>query len=154
VMMYMGFEGYIKSVKAIVSTARSMAKRIACIPGLKSMGPPPDRVTCLVAFGSDELDIFAVGEEMKKRGWGLNALLFPPALHLCVTHVHAHEEVANDLIADLTVVVAEFMKLPREQRKSAGSLKMYGSSQTIPDRSLVQALTYSYYDSYYASAQQ
>ena len=38
-----------------------------------------------MAFGSKNLNIYAVGDAMGKRGWHLNALSSPAALHMAFT---------------------------------------------------------------------
>jgi hypothetical protein len=43
-----------------------------------------DTVTS-IAFTSDELDIYAVSDYMSKKGWSLNGLQLPPALHIALT---------------------------------------------------------------------
>merc|ERR1712023_606525 len=50
------------------------------------MGHP---VAMLVALGSDELDIYAIGREVKRRsGFGLSSCQGPPCIHLCTTLRH------------------------------------------------------------------
>ena len=41
------------------------------------------------AFGSREIDIFAVGDAMDERGWCLDRQQGPDALHLMVSPEHA-----------------------------------------------------------------
>jgi hypothetical protein len=40
-----------------------------------------DPLVSVVAFGSDTVNIYAVGDAMGKKGWHLNALADPAALH-------------------------------------------------------------------------
>jgi len=44
-----------------------------------------DPLVSVVAFSSKTLNIYIVGDMMSKRGWHLNALANPSALHLAVT---------------------------------------------------------------------
>ena len=39
----------------------------------------------VVAFGSQTVNIYALGDGMSKLGWHLNALANPPALHMAFT---------------------------------------------------------------------
>jgi sphinganine-1-phosphate aldolase len=53
----------------------------------------------IVCVGSEELNIYNVGDLMTKRGWSLNSLQSPAGLHLCVTlrHVGRHERFLKDI---------------------------------------------------------
>lgn len=77
--------GYLDSCKEIVTCARTIANDIAAtIPELQILGSPPGPV---VAFSSrsEDLNILEVGDIMSKRGWHLNALSQPAALHIACT---------------------------------------------------------------------
>jgi sphinganine-1-phosphate aldolase len=54
------------------------------IPELYIVGEPPASV---IAFGSShpDVDIMEVGDIMGKRGWHLNALMDPKAVHIACT---------------------------------------------------------------------
>jgi len=84
-MTYMGEDGYIESCRNIVGTARYIAATIAReIPELRILGSPPASV---VAFKSvdPKVNILEVGDSMSKKGWHLNALQNPAALHIACT---------------------------------------------------------------------
>ena len=49
----------------------------------------------LSVSGSDDYNIYALSDEMKKRGWNLNALQFPSCIHLCCTMLHTQPGVAD-----------------------------------------------------------
>ncbi|KAG1725430.1 PLP-dependent transferase [Suillus paluster] len=84
-MQYMGTDGYLKSCREIVSCARTIANTITnSIPELYVLGSPPASV---VAFGSKspEVNVHEVGDAMSKKGWHLNALNGPAAVHIACT---------------------------------------------------------------------
>jgi hypothetical protein len=56
------------------------------------------------AFGSDSLDVFAIGDVMDERGWHLDRQKGPDALHLMLSPAHA--EVADAFLADLREAAA------------------------------------------------
>jgi hypothetical protein len=58
----------------------------------------------VMAFGSEELDIGAVGDVMDDRGWCLDRQTQPAALHLMVSPTHAR--VADAFLEDLRHAVA------------------------------------------------
>ncbi|KAL6298383.1 PLP-dependent transferase [Sparassis latifolia] len=82
---YVGHSGYVQSCRDIVSTAKDIAYRITTeMPELYVLGSPPASV---VAFSSTipTLNILEVGDKMSKKGWHLNALSNPAALHIACT---------------------------------------------------------------------
>lgn len=78
--------GYHKSTKNIITAARKIIRAIKTeIPELYVLGNPPSSV---VAFGPKEgsdVNILKVGDAMSKKGWHLNALQNPTAMHIVVT---------------------------------------------------------------------
>jgi hypothetical protein len=83
--------GYANSCKSIVTTARTIISAIETeIPELYILGSPP--ASC-VAFTSrplakgkgEEVDVLAVGDRMSQRGWHLNGLSAPKAVHIACT---------------------------------------------------------------------
>lgn len=76
--------GYTSACQAIVSAARvfSTELRHRFPSDLYVLGDPKVSV---VAFGSKSLNVYALGDRMSKRGWHLNALQNPPALHMAFT---------------------------------------------------------------------
>jgi hypothetical protein len=45
--------------------------------------------------GSEAFNIYGLGDGLKKRGWNLNMLQFPSAIHICVTLLHTKDGVAD-----------------------------------------------------------
>lgn len=78
--------GYHQSSKKIITAARKIIHGIKTeIPELYILGNPPVSV---VAFGAREglgINILKVGDTMSKKGWHLNALQNPAAIHIAVT---------------------------------------------------------------------
>ncbi len=48
--------------------------RVKKIKGLKVMGDPK---VCIVAFKSDEVNVYSLADEMKKKGWLLSPMQYP-----------------------------------------------------------------------------
>ena len=59
----------------------------------------------VMAFGSEELDIMAVGDVMDDRGWCLDRQNGPDALHIMVSPEHAR--VADAFLGDLSAAVRD-----------------------------------------------
>src|SRR5204863_2454452 len=66
VMQYLGETGYMRLAKVILDTTKRIRAGIEALPGLHIWGNPD---ASLMAFGSDDIDIMAVGDVMDDRGW-------------------------------------------------------------------------------------
>ncbi len=76
----------------------------------------------LVAFGSedDDLDVFALGDALRRRGWYLDRQGPPQSLHATVNAVHA--TVMSEFIATLHEAVAEVRDI-----QATGDAGAYGT---------------------------
>jgi len=76
--------GYKDACWTIVSAARLFAQEVRhrFSDDAYVLGDPKVSV---VAFGSKTLNIYIIGDRMSKRGWHLNALQNPAALHMAFT---------------------------------------------------------------------
>ena len=95
-MNYLGEEGYVRLAKVILETTRMLRNGINAIPELHVWGEP---VMSVMSFGSESIEIGAVGDQMDDRGWHLDRQSNPDALHLMVSP--AHEAVAEQFLEDL-----------------------------------------------------
>jgi sphinganine-1-phosphate aldolase len=141
-MISMGKDGYLEATRKILETAAQLREGIAAIPGLRVLGDP----LFVIAFASDQLDIYRVLEGLTARHWNLNGLHLPPALHLCVTLRHTQAGVAARFLSDLREVVDEVRRHPSDQGKMA---PIYGLAGTLPVRSAVGDLMRAYLDVLY-----
>lgn len=101
VLSYLGEEGYLELTRRVIGTARKLRAGIEAIDGLHVWGDPP---ASLIAFGSEKVDIMAVGDVMDDRGWCLDRQVNPDALHMMVSP--EHDRVADELLVDLREAVA------------------------------------------------
>jgi hypothetical protein len=100
----------------------------------------------MVAFRSDHLDVYRVLDELGKRGWNLNGLHRPAAVHLCVTLRHTQPGVAERFVADLKESVAEVKRTPATGK---GMAPVYGMAGTMPLKGLVGDFLKRYLDLLY-----
>lgn len=91
-----GMEGYLEMADATLKATKQIKAGIESIPGLKIIGEPQ---ASLLAFASDEFDIFAVGDELNLRGWHFDRQQSPNSLHLTVSQIHRDK--AEPFLADL-----------------------------------------------------
>lgn len=103
-LMSQGESGYIAACHGIVGAAKKIERGIRenLSPDLHIMGNP---ITSVVAFSSKSLNIYEVGDRMTHRGWDLNGLQKPPALHIACTMLTI--SAVDTFLQDLTEVVAE-----------------------------------------------
>ncbi|MFM8908582.1 MAG: hypothetical protein ACKOIZ_13475 [Actinomycetota bacterium] len=69
--------------------------------------------------GAPALDVFAVADLLRTRGWYVDRQGPPPSIHVTVNAVHAGTHEA--FIADLHTAVAEIAALPAARSRGAGS---------------------------------
>ena len=122
-MVSLGEKGYLDIAARIFETAARIRAGVDAIPELEVIGDP----TFLVAFRARELNIFHVNDFLIGRGWRLNALHLPPALHFCVTRPNTAPGVAEAFVADLGDAV-EYARHPAREEPKSGAL--YGLGGT------------------------
>uniref|UniRef100_A0A6U1R123 Uncharacterized protein n=1 Tax=Cyclophora tenuis TaxID=216820 RepID=A0A6U1R123_CYCTE len=83
-MVSIGERGYQTRVQTIVDASRRMADGITQMKDVHLM-MGNQKPTMVVAFSSDTLNIYRIGDKIQAKGWSLSSLQNPPCLHLCVT---------------------------------------------------------------------
>jgi glutamate/tyrosine decarboxylase-like PLP-dependent enzyme len=141
-MVSLGEKGYRDAARRIIATAEKIKNGVAKIPELRIMGDP----LWVIAFGSEDLDIYRVLDFMTHRGWSLNGLHKPSCVHICVTLRHALPGVAERFVIDLKAAVQHVKKNPGEKGSMA---PVYGLAATFPDRTAVSDMLDAYLDTLY-----
>jgi len=141
-LVSIGERGYLDATRRILETARTIRLGIETIPELHVLGHP----LWVIAFASDELDIYKVLDRMSSRGWSLNGLQRPPSVHLCVTLRHTEPGVAERFVADLAGAVADVKERPGDGR---GLAPVYGLAASFPVRGAVAELLRRFVDKLY-----
>ncbi|MEI7618453.1 MAG: aminotransferase class V-fold PLP-dependent enzyme [Actinomycetota bacterium] len=100
-MVATGRQGYLRYAKEIFATAASMIAAVRSHPELRLIGDP----TYLFAFTSDEFDIYHVNDSLRSRGWRMNGLQYPNAIHMAVTRPQTQAGVAEAWATDLADAV-------------------------------------------------
>jgi glutamate/tyrosine decarboxylase-like PLP-dependent enzyme len=130
VLNYLGEEGYMRLARVIMETTKALMDGINAIEGLRVLSDPDMSV---FPFGSDTLDIYAVGDALDTLGWHPDRQQNPSSLHLMVTPVHA--EIIEPFLAD----VAEAARRVRTGEQAAGGrAAFYGMLEKMPDRGAVR----------------
>ncbi|KAJ2905259.1 putative sphingosine-1-phosphate lyase protein [Zalerion maritima] len=156
-MMSVGQEGYIDACSTIVGAAKSVANGISTSPiltaELEIIGNP---LVSVVSFTARNLNIYDIADNMSSKGWHLNALQNPPAIHVAVTLPVA--KVWEKLVADLELTVEEEREKERERivkgtgkkgRAVGDSAALYGVAGSLPNKSVVEDLANGFLDTLY-----
>jgi glutamate/tyrosine decarboxylase-like PLP-dependent enzyme len=141
-LISLGEQGYLDATRRIVDTGQQIRRGVQSIPGLRVLGDP----LWIIAFTSDELDIYRVLDAMTRRGWNLNGLHKPACVHLAVTLRHTQPGVAARFVDDLKLCVQEVRDSPADK---GGMAPVYGMAATLPVRGLVSDLLRRYLDVLY-----
>jgi sphinganine-1-phosphate aldolase len=126
-MLSMGEEGYLEATRRIMAAAERIKGGIRRIDGLRILGDP----LWVIAFTSDDetINIYQVMEQMGRRGWSLNGLQRPAAVHIALTLRHTQPGVAERFLADLGAAVAEVRANPGAL---TGMAPVYGMASQLP----------------------
>lgn len=101
VLHYLGEEGYLRLAAQTAEAMQRLRSGIDTTPGLHVWGEPDMTV---LAVGSRDRNIFAIGDGLNARGWHFDRQEGPPALHFMVSPRHAL--VLDEFLADLAEAVA------------------------------------------------
>jgi sphinganine-1-phosphate aldolase len=156
-MMAQGESGYIDACHKIVGTAKKIESALRDDPDLsidlRVIGRP---LVSVVAFTSSTIDIYAVADGMSGKGWHLNALQNPPAVHVAVTLpiTGAWEDLVKDLKAVVDDVNEKSRQAVAEGKPKKGIAKggasaLYGVAGSLPTKTVVEELAKSFLDTLY-----
>jgi glutamate/tyrosine decarboxylase-like PLP-dependent enzyme len=140
-MVTIGEEGYLDATGRVLATAAQIRDGIREIDGLRVLGDP----LWVIAFASDEVDIYDVLDRMAKAGWSLNGLQNPPAVHFCVTLPHTQPGVAQRFLEDLRRCVAD----ARHGSSGGFSAPVYGMAAAPETKQDVDGILRTYCDVLY-----
>jgi len=143
----MGENGYHQSARNIITATRNIIHRIKTeIPELYILGNPPVSV---VAFSTKEgsgINILKVGDTMSRKGWHLNALQKPAAVHIAVTTLTV--PVVDTFITDLKDAIEEVRSSKPSEEGTMVALYGLGQSSAVGPN-LVGELAASFIDALY-----
>jgi len=117
---HIGMDGYLKLVRTTQDAAERLRVGIRALPGLRIVGEP---MMNLFSFSSETIDLFALAEDMKERGWFIQPQFgfsnSPANIHLSVgasnaPHVEAFLADLADCVRDARPASAAAPKLPSQ----------------------------------------
>ncbi|RYF81118.1 MAG: aspartate aminotransferase family protein, partial [Comamonadaceae bacterium] len=101
VMNYLGEDGYRRIAARVLQTRRALQAGAAAL-GLPTLGDPQ---LSILAYGSPEHDIAAIGSGLARRGWLPGYVTEPAGLHHMLNLTH--EPVVGRYLDDLAAAIAE-----------------------------------------------
>ncbi|RHZ88506.1 hypothetical protein Glove_22g74 [Diversispora epigaea] len=142
-LMRLGKYGYIDATKKIVGCTKKIEAGVRKIDDLFVFGKP---LVSVIAFGSNTLNIYNIGDRMNERGWSLCSLQNPPAIHIACTLLTVPH--AEQFIKDLQDCVNETKSDPN--KNSEGTAAIYGMAASLPDKSIVNEVACGFLDALYS----
>jgi glutamate/tyrosine decarboxylase-like PLP-dependent enzyme len=100
VLHFLGEEGYLRLAAQTLRATERLLAGVEAIDGVHVWGEPDMTV---VALGSRDHDVFAIGDVLAERGWHFDRQDGPPALHLMASP--RHELVVDEFLGDLRYAV-------------------------------------------------
>ncbi len=128
-MLHLGKAGYRAIAADIFRTADAVKAAVRAHPELELIGDSLFNVA-FTANHDSGIDIFHVNDGLADRGWRMNGLQRPPALHFCITRPNTQEGVAEAFAVDLAAAV-EYAKNPPSAMPKSGA--MYGAGGRTMD---------------------
>lgn len=143
-LVHLGHEGLLAAADDIMHAVRDFKRQLQLqLPELRVIGQPHASVVAFRAANPGQLNVYCLSDLLTQKGWHLNALQRPPALHFCFTAQHVH--VVPGLIADLKAAIAALRANP-SGLGSDGSAPLYGLAGVSPDRGLIGEFLVSFQD--------
>ncbi len=129
----LGIDGYLELARRVMDTTAALQNGIRSIPELEILSNPEMSVFAYRST-SKKVNIFAVGDQMEERGWFVDRLQRPEALHAMVTPLH--ERIVDEFITDLKQSVERVLGDPSLAAK--GNAALYGMISRVPLRGMVK----------------
>lgn len=157
-LMNMGESGYVNTCLDIVGAAKKFDTAIRENPVLaQNLEVVGDPMVSVVAFQSKNggVDIYDVADGLSSKGWHLNALQSPAAIHVAFTVPTA--TAIDQLVSDVVEIVEKELEKAEERKRQGKSYvikrgdtaALYGVAGSMPDKSIVSRLAEGFLDTLY-----
>jgi glutamate/tyrosine decarboxylase-like PLP-dependent enzyme len=126
----LGENGYLELANQAAVAADRLRAGIARMPNVTLVGRSDSTI---VAFTTTGIDVYAVADRLEARGWSVDRMHRPAALHLTVTANHA--AIVDEYLSALAAAIEDVRRDPSLAK--SGTAPMYGMAGKLPVRSLV-----------------
>ena len=120
VMHFLGDDGYLRLTNSARIATEKLAQHISHHSHLALLAQPDALLLSFIANDPQRLNVYAVADEMWKRGWYIDRQEPPQSLHCTVNAVH--ESVIDEMLADLDACVLSVLDTGR-----SGDVGAYGT---------------------------
>ena len=135
IMNHLGREGYRDLAQEVMKTTLRIRSGIDAFESLEIIGNPQ---MSLLAFTSKAGNIFNIGDALHRKGWHLDRLQFPDALHLTVAQLNIGKE--EEFLRDLAEVLGEEQDLIKEYKATKTSIHIADTLTRILPSAVVDFL--------------
>ena len=111
VMRYLGNDGYMRVTAAARAACLQLAAEVRAIPELTLRADPDATLLAFGAADETQLDVFALADALRRRGWYVDRQGPPPSLHCTVSVVH--DDKIGAFVSDLRDSLNEVMQAGR-----------------------------------------
>jgi sphinganine-1-phosphate aldolase len=140
----LGQQGYLALTAEALAACERLKAGISAIDGLKVIGSEHCTIVTWTST-SDDIDVYAVADQLEDRGWHVDRQQHPACVHLTVTAHHG--AVVDGYLADLAASVSYVRAHP--EVRSRGNAAMYGMMAKVPVRALVKSAAYKVMEAMY-----
>ncbi len=95
---YLGEEGYVRLTNMAYDARRRVVDGVRAVDGLAILGDPDATLVAITAV-ADDVDVFAIHDDLSERGWYLDRQGPPDSLHMTCMPVHL--AVIDEFLSDL-----------------------------------------------------
>ena len=120
VMHFLGDDGYLRLTRQAREATLQLATVVRNTPELVLRAEPESTLLCFGAQDPSTLNVFAVADELSKRGWYVDRQTPPDSLHCTVNAIH-HDKIdwfARDMHESVSIAL---------DQKTSGSVGTYGT---------------------------
>lgn len=143
-MMRIGKEGYLQSCKDIVAAAKRVRGIVEATDDLYVIGDP---IASVVAFSSKTINIYDLGDAMSEKGWHLNALQNPAAVHLACTRLTGFS--LDTFEKDLNECLKQLKSQGSDSKSAEGTAALYGVAGSIQTVGVAERIAAGFLDNLY-----
>jgi len=120
VMHFLGDDGYLRLTQSARVATEKLAHHISGHPHLSLLAQPDALLLSFIANDPQRLNVYAVADEMWKRGWYIDRQEPPQSLHCTVNAVH--ESVIDAMLIDLDACILSVLDTGK-----SGDVGAYGT---------------------------